>query len=308
MKILNYGSLNIDYVYNVDHILIGGETQSATGRNIYPGGKGLNQSVAFARAGADIWHAGAIGRTDGIILLRALKDNAIHLDYLRELTDCPSGHTFIQVDKQGQNCILVYGGANRQQTRQDIDLTFDSFSAGDILVLQNEVNEISYMMDRAHAKGMKIVLNPSPMDDAIFRLPLDYVDFFMVNELEAAQLVLRRADIDKKLDIEDTKLLSDLMKAYPKAHIVLTVGSRGAYYGHAGQVEHHEIFDVEVVDTTAAGDTFTGYFIHEFAETGDAYHSLRLASAASTIAVSRPGATSSIPTRAEVDRFLAKRS
>ncbi len=294
MKILNFGSLNIDYVYNVDHILIGGETLSATDRNIYPGGKGLNQSVAFARAGADIWHAGAIGKADGRILLNALEKNGVKTDYLQILEDAPSGHTFIQVDKNGQNCILVYGGANRRQTKEQIDQTLEHFAANDFLILQNEINEIPYIVDKAKDRGMKIVLNPSPMDERIAEIPLHKIDFFMLNEIEAAQLV--------KVET-DQELLDQLVKTYPESHIIMTVGARGAYYAHQDIREHHPIFEVKVVDTTAAGDTFTGYFMKAFAETKDPEESLHKASIASALAVSRQGASTSIPLWEEVLAF-----
>lgn len=297
MRILNFGSLNIDYVYNVEHILIGGETLTADDRNIYPGGKGLNQSVAFARAGADVWHAGAIGQADGAILLEALEKNGVKTDYLKVLKDAPSGHTFIQVDRNGQNCILVYGGSNRMQTREHIDQTLENFGAEDYLILQNEVNEIPYIVEKAKARGMKIVLNPSPMDERIATIPLEKVDFFMINEIEAAQLVEGKTD---------EELLEKLTQKYPASHIIMTVGSRGAYYAHQEQREHHPIFDIKVVDTTAAGDTFTGYFMKVFGETGDAKESLRIASIASTLAVSREGASTSIPTWEEVINFQEK--
>lgn len=137
MKILNFGSLNIDYTYNVDHILIGGETLSASDRNVYAGGKGLNQSLALARAGIDVWHAGAIGKRDGKILLDTLKANYVHTDYLKILENDPSGHTFIQVDKNGQNCILVYGGSNQMITSGQVDQTLKYFNKDDFILLQN---------------------------------------------------------------------------------------------------------------------------------------------------------------------------
>ncbi len=295
MKVLNFGSLNIDYTYSVDHILIGGETLSARDRNVYCGGKGLNQSLAFARAGIDIWHAGAIGKVDGEVLSNVLYESGVHLDYLEVLKDSPSGHTFIQVDRKGQNCILVYGGSNQQITKEQIDLTLDNFSKGDYLILQNEINNIPYIMEKAYEKGMKIILNPSPMDEKIDQMPLNYVDFFLVNEIEAAQLAEGNSD---------EELLNNLLIKYPESHIVMTVGSRGAYYAHKDIREHHGIFDIKVVDTTAAGDTFTGYFMSAFIEGKTPSECLRFASAASTLAVSKAGASTSIPKRKEVEEFL----
>lgn len=297
MKILNFGSLNIDYVYNVDHIVRGGETLSSYGRNVYPGGKGLNQSVAFARADTDVWHAGAIGKVDGQMLNDVLLESGIHTDFLKILEDIPSGHTFIQVDKKGQNSILVHGGANKNIQKDDVESTLENFGEGDYLILQNEINNIDYIIKRGKAKGMQIVLNPSPIDESIFELPLDLVDFFLVNEIEANQLA--SGDTDEEI-------MKNFLKKYPNSHLIMTVGSKGAYYAHKDFRVHHGIFDVPVVDTTAAGDTFTGYFMSFFAKGEDPLTCLRLASAASSIAVSKAGASSSIPTIQEVELFLAE--
>ena len=166
MKILNFGSLNIDYVYKVDHILQKGETQASTSRQIFAGGKGLNQSVALGRAGAPVCHAGCIG-TDGRFLVELMTEAGVNCDHVRVLTDTPSGHTVIQNSLDGDNCILLYGGANRQVTGEQIEDTLKSFSAGDYLVLQNEISGLPFLVEQAHEKGMRIVLNPSPMDDTI---------------------------------------------------------------------------------------------------------------------------------------------
>lgn len=298
MKILNFGSLNIDYVYNVDHILVGGETLSAKDRNVYCGGKGLNQSLALARAGMDVWHAGAIGKVDGEILSEVLKESQVNTEYVKVLEEVSSGHTFIQVDSQGQNSILVFGGSNHQISKEQVDETLSHFEAGDFLILQNEINEIPYIMEQAHQKGIKIVLNPSPMDDKIYQMPLDHVDFFLLNEIEAGQLAQGETDQD---------LLESMVNTYPGAHIIMTVGSRGAYYAHQDIREHHDIFKVDVVDTTAAGDTFTGYFLSSFINGKTPAECLRFASAASAIAVSRAGASTSIPYFEEVEAFLNDR-
>lgn len=295
MKVLNFGSLNIDYVYNVDHILIGGETLSASDRNVYAGGKGLNQSLALARAGVEVWHAGAIGQTDGRIFLDILESSHVHLDFLQILPDAPSGHTFIQVDKDGQNCILVYGGSNQMITRKQIDETLAHFNEGDFLLLQNEISEVPYIMKNAHAKGMKVVLNPSPFDEKIADMPLEYVDFFLINEIEAAQLTEGESDAE---------LLDHLVERFPNSHFIMTVGSRGAYYAYQDNRAHHGIFDVKVVDTTAAGDTFTGYFIHAYIDEKSPQECLKIASAASALSVSKSGAGPSIPLQGEVEQFL----
>ncbi|HKM44129.1 MAG TPA: ribokinase [Dysgonamonadaceae bacterium] len=299
MKVINFGSLNIDYTYKVDHILIGGETLSAFDRNVYCGGKGLNQSLALARAGIAVWHAGSIGRQDGQVLSDVLSASGVNLEYLKIIDNIPSGHTIIQVDQSGQNCILVYGGANKMITREQIYQTLSNFSKNDYLVLQNEINEIPYIMELAYKKGIKIILNPSPIDEKIRSLPLEYVDFFLVNEIEAAPLAEGNTDLE---------LLDNLQIKYPNSHIVMTVGSRGAYYANQDTREYHDIFDVDVVDTTAAGDTFTGFFMAAFLEEKTPLECLRFASAASALAVSRAGASASIPLRKQVINFLAKLS
>lgn len=296
MKILNFGSLNIDYTYNVDHIIVGGETLSADARNVYCGGKGLNQSLALARAGMDVWHAGAIGKVDGKVLSDVLEESGVKLEYLEVLEEYPSGHTFIQVDRNGQNCILVYGGSNQKITKTQIEQTLADFSAGDYLILQNEINGIPYIMELAHQKGLKIVLNPSPIDEKIDLMPLEYVDFFLVNEIEAGQLVEGTTD---------EELLDNFVKKFPHSHILMTVGSRGSYYAHQNIREHHGIFNVDVVDTTAAGDTFTGYFISSFIARKSPIDCLKMASAASALAVSKAGASTSIPIRDQVEEFLS---
>lgn len=267
MKILNFGSLNIDYVYKVDHMVKRGETLSSTGRGVFTGGKGLNQSIAMARAGLPVSHAGNVGR-DGDLLLKELKDSGVDISLVRILEDQPSGHTVIQNDKDGDNCILLYGGANQAVTKDQVDATLAEFSAGDWLLLQNEINELPYIVKRAHELGMKIVLNPSPMNEKILDLPLKDIELFFVNEIEAIQLIrgLSGRDLEKELLSETEgpdwkKIRTELLKLLPEAHFVLTMGSFGAVYLSKDLALYQPAEKVKAVDTTAAGDTFTGYFL-----------------------------------------------
>lgn len=298
-KILNFGSLNIDYVYQVDHFVRPGETSLARGRNVFCGGKGLNQSIALARAGAETYHAGAIGREDGSMLLKILQESGVHTDYLFQ-RDCASGHTFIQVDSAGQNCILLYGGANRTQTETEIEEVLSHFAAGDYLVLQNEVNLVERMILSAKERGMRVVLNPSPMDETIAGLPLELCDYLLLNEVEAGDLCGGGADKEA--------LLERVRKRFPKASVVLTLGGGGAAYMAPGMDKplYHGIYDVPVVDTTAAGDTFTGYFIHGISSGKPAGEALKLASMAAALAVSRKGAAPSIPMASQVEASLLR--
>ena len=186
MRVLCLGSMNLDYVYSVSHILAPGETISSTGRETFAGGKGLNQSVAAAKAGLPVFHAGLSG-TGGELLLETLRENGVDVSFIRPVDALP-GHTVIQVDEKGQNCILLYGGTNRQLTSDLIGDVLSQFGPEDFLLLQNEVNRLDEIIDRAHARGIRIVLNPSPFDQAVMACDLDKVSLFLVNEIEGAQI------------------------------------------------------------------------------------------------------------------------
>ncbi|MDO4332792.1 MAG: ribokinase [Eubacteriales bacterium] len=291
MKILNFGSLNIDYTYDVPYFVRSGETLSCTGMRKYSGGKGLNQSVALARCGASVWHAGAVGRADGAFLVQELEAAGVHTDFIAQL-DGPTGHAIIQRAKSGENCILLHGGANQRVTRQMADRVLEHFEEGDFLVLQNEISEVGYIMEKAREKGMKIFLNPSPMNEKVFSYPLQCVDCFLLNEVEASGLCGAREGGEA--------LLKKTAERFPKADIVLTLGGEGSYLYRQGRILKQEAFPAKALDTTAAGDTFTGYFIGGTAQGLRAAEAMSLASRAAAIAVSRYGAAPSIPRREEI--------
>lgn len=292
MKVLNFGSMNVDYVYQVDHILIPGETLASKERNVFCGGKGLNQSIALAKAGIPVYHAGLVG-DGGDALLDACCENGVNTEFVHRV-EGPCGHTMIQVDKNGQNCILLFGGSNRCITKAFVDEVLDAFDKGDLLLLQNEVNELDYIINRAYEKEMMIVLNPSPYDDALDSCDLSKVSLFLVNEIEGFQIT---GEKDPK------KILKKMKEKYPKAAIVLTLGGDGSVYQDKTGTYWQEIYKVKAVDTTAAGDTFTGYFLSSIIEGLPVQEGLRLAAKASAIAVSRQGATASIPLREEVENW-----
>lgn len=294
MKILNYGSLNIDYTYGVDHFVRGGETLSSYTMDVFSGGKGLNQSIALSKSGAQVWHAGAIGRGDGDFLTDQLKAAGVNTELISVL-EGKTGHAIIQKAKDGGNCILLYGGANQEITRAMVDEVMNHFETGDYLVLQNEISHIGYIMEKAHEKGMKIVLNPSPMNEKIGGYPLEYVDYFLLNEIEAGDICGEAG--------EGEALLKKLAAKFPHAGIVLTLGGDGSLYWDGERLLKQGIYQVTVADTTAAGDTFTGFFIGGLVEGMDAAKALIRAAKAAAIAVSRPGAAPSIPSKEEVDCF-----
>ena len=294
MKILNFGSLNLDYVYSVDHFVAEGETLASTVRNTFCGGKGLNQSVAPARAGADTYHAGSVG-PEGQMLTDMLKSTGVNTKYVRRV-DTPTGHAIIQVDPRGRNCILLFGGANQCSDPAYVDEVLGNFGAGDWLVLQNEISSLPYLIKTAKAKGMVVVLNPSPFDKSLIAAGLDRVDYLLLNETEGKQLTGHDAPAE---------ILDTIRKSYPSLKVVLTLGKDGCVYDDGSERISHGIFPVTAVDTTAAGDTFTGFFIGAISAGSCAADAIRRASAASAIAVSRPGAAPSVPTADEVDAFLA---
>lgn len=291
MKILNFGSLNIDYVYQMDHFVREGETISSDSLEIFCGGKGLNQSLALSKSGVKVWHAGAVGELDGEILTQQLEQFGIDTKNIKRVKN-KTGHAIIQKNQAGQNGILLYGGANQEITKNQVDQVLNEFGKGDFLILQNEINEVGYIMEQAYGKGMRIVLNPSPMNRKIWSYPLHYVEFFILNEIEAGDICQKSGS--------GRELLDQLTEKFPNAKILLTLGQDGSLYKDGDQVYEQEIYRVKVVDTTGAGDTFTGYFIGGLAlgETPD--QALDHAAKAASIAVSRAGAAPSIPTRDEV--------
>ena len=296
MKFLNFGSLNLDFVYDVEHFVRPGETISSAALNTFSGGKGLNQSVALSRAGAQTYHGGCIGK-DGQILLDGLRAAGADVSFVRVLKSCRTGHAIIQVDPSGQNCILLFGGANQAVTDVQIEETLSRFGAGDFLLLQNEINGLEQLMEKAAEKEIRIAFNPSPIDGKISQLPLEKVEFFLLNEIEGAALGGGN---------RPEEILEGLKKQYPKAKIVLTLGKEGALYFDGEKTFFQPIFPVKVMDTTAAGDTFTGYFLEAVSRGLPGDVCLKRAAAASAIAVSRKGASPSIPDGAEVDAFLAE--
>ena len=289
MRVLNIGSLNLDYVYSVDHIIQPGETESTCSRNIFLGGKGINQSCALAKAGVEVYHAGMIG-ADGTAFLDACKEYGVHSDYIKTV-DAPTGHTIIQVDQNAQNSILLFGGANQMLTKEFVDDVLSHFGREDVLLLQNEVNLLPYIVNQAYEKGMQIALNPSPFNEKLDAVDLSKISIFLLNEVEGFQITGKQSP---------EEIVAELLHRFPEARIMLTLGKDGCVYADQNQKVHQPIFQVKAVDTTAAGDTFTGYFLAGLAEGLPMEEILRRSAKASSIAVSRPGAVPSIPYRQEV--------
>lgn len=294
VRIVNFGSMNLDYVYRVPHFTSPGESLTALSQSVIPGGKGLNQSVALARAGADVFHAGCLG-TGGEMLAEVLRENDIDISLLQK-TDKTQGCAIIQVNDEGENCIIVYGGSNRTVTTELVDETLSHFSSGDMLVLQNEINCLGYIVEQAARKGMQIILNPSPYDAQLQEIDYASVSWLLVNEVEALQITGCS---------QPEAAWEQIHAKYPGLNVVITLGKAGSVCFTQDQTIWQEAYPAAAVDTTAAGDTFTGFFLAALAAGEPLEVCMRRASKASSIAVSRNGASSSIPTAEEVDRSIS---
>lgn len=289
MKIYNLGSLNIDYVYSVDHFVAAGETVSSTERKVYPGGKGLNQSVAVARAGGDVVHGALIGE-GAEFLVETMKSSGVDVSKTVKTTFSP-GHAIIQVNRHGNNCIMIYPGANRELTAEYVEDFLSGAGEGDILLAQNETNCVDKAFEIAKSKNMKIAFNPSPCDDGILTLPLELVDYWFCNETEAKRL----------FGSDDPKTVCGAFQNSPfNSSLILTLGEEGSYFVDKTRIISQKAYKTKAVDTTAAGDTFTGYFLASVCHGEPVEAAMDIASRASAITVSRSGASSSIPYLREV--------
>lgn len=313
MSILCFGSANIDDTYRVPHMVARGETLAATSVVRCAGGKGLNQAIALARAASgrlDVAFAGCVG-ADGAFLLDELEAAGVDVARVQVLEDERTGLAVIQNDDAGDNCIILYGGANRRVTPELVRRALAFYGPGDMVVLQNEVNLVDEVIDRAADRGMQVALNPSPFDASIMDLPLDKVDYLLVNEIEAMQLLkaLGAASVGGA-DIEAGEadatagdwaaVARALGERFRSTCIVMTLGAQGAYLIDGAACTHVPACPCKAVDTTAAGDTFTGYFLAGIALGDSALAAMAAAARAASIAVSRPGAAASIPSADEV--------
>ena len=290
--ILNFGSVNIDNCYQVRDFVRAGETISALEVTRHAGGKGFNQSVALARAGAKVCHAGCIGE-DGLFLRDMLRAAGVDTDYLR-VTDTPTGNAIIQVNSRGENCIILYTGANGSVTKDFADEVLERFGPEDLLLIQNKISSLPYIIDKAKEKGMRIAFNPSPMNSGVTQEMLGAADWLFVNQVEASEIT--GAEVRENC-------LRALSALFPHTAVIMTLGSDGVVYRDEKQSLSHGIYPVNTLDTTGAGDTFTGFFLGALASGGSVEYALELASKAAAISVTRHGAAESIPTLNEVLQF-----
>lgn len=294
-KAINFGSLNIDYVYSIPHIVRPGETLLSKKLNRYCGGKGANQSLALARSGAKVKHAGRIGK-DGMFLKEKLEASGVDVEHVIVGNE-PSGHAIIQVADDGENSIVLFPGANKAISPEQIDTALKDAEKGDILLLQNEINNNELIIEKAHVKGMEICLNPAPFDESISELPLDKVQMLVVNEIEGKGLSGRETP---------EAAIEELSKNYPDMTIVMTLGEKGVACKRRGEKIVLPARKVNVVDTTAAGDTFIGYFIGGILQGQPLEKSLHFGILAASISIGKAGAADSIPRKDEVERIQSR--
>jgi ribokinase len=293
MAILNFGSLNVDRVFRVPRIVRPGETIASSSLGVFAGGKGANQSVALARAGAKVAHAGKIG-SDGAWLLKKLAGEGIDTRWVRRGTG-PTGQATIQVDDAGQNAIVLVGGANHEITPDEIDETLASCAAGSWLLVQNETSAVDHAVRRARERGLRVAFNPAPFDDRVARYPLKLVDLLCLNEIEGAAMSGQS---------EPDAIVAELAARLPDCEIVLTLGVAGVMRDGPGGRISLDAFSVNAIDATAAGDTFIGYYLAGLNRGLSTRESLDLARRAAALCVTRPGAMDSIPRLDEVLAFV----
>jgi len=289
MKIVNFGSINIDHVYSVEHFVRPGETLQSDDYHIFSGGKGANQSIALAYAGAKVLHAGKIGQ-DGSWLKQKLEKSGVDTRLI-ESGAVPTGHAVIQVNAQGENAIIIHGGANQSFDNSDIQRVIDVCEEGNYLLLQNEINGIDTIMTKAKDRGLHIVFNPAPVTKAVKDYPLEGVDTFIINAVEGEMLTG---------ESDPQKIVQKMQRLYPDSKTLLTLGKNGLIYADGDRYISKKALEVETVDTTGAGDTFIGYFLAGVMRGDKIEECLDMGLKASAVCVTRHGAADSIPKREEV--------
>jgi ribokinase len=289
MKIINFGSINIDHVYRVEHFVRPGETLKSESYTLFSGGKGANQSIAIARAKVEVLHAGKIGK-DGVWLKEKLQTSGVDTRAIKTV-DTPTGHAVIQVNKEGENAIIIHGGANQTFNDTDIENVLKNTQAQDFVLLQNEINAVERILQKSQERDLTIVFNPAPMTKTIKNYPLELVDIFILNEVEGEALTNQN---------DPEAILNTMQKHYPKSRIVLTLGKAGVIYAHNEQRIKAPALKVKAIDTTGAGDTFIGYFLAELARGSEIEKCLKMGIKASALCVTRKGAADSIPKLNEV--------
>ncbi|MBE0405075.1 MULTISPECIES: ribokinase [Halomonas] len=294
--IYNYGSINIDYIYHVPYFVRPGETQRCDGHSVGLGGKGANQSLSIACANGLVSHWGRVSSKDAWAV-EELKRAGVNVCDI-ELTQQPSGHAVVQIDEQGENSIILFPGVNHGAEKERLAFLLSKVKSGDTLLVQNECDGLGYIIPLAVSHGCNVIFNPAPMTADVSELPLDQCKLLFFNRTEAASL------LEIPIESSASDLLRKLRNKLGSAEIVLTLGSEGAWYLYNSETYFQAALPVRAIDTTAAGDTFVGYFLAARQAGAEPFECLKRATAAAALAVQYRGAASSIPKAEEVDRLM----
>lgn len=289
MTIWNLGSINVDHFYRVQHLPSAGETLAATSLRTGLGGTGANMSVAAARAAARVCHIGAVG-ADGRWAAERLLEYGVDTRHIR-VVDEPTGHAIITVDEHAENQIVLYAGANARISPNAIDAALAEASVGDLFLTQNETSGQLPAVRRAAELGLRVAYAAAPFEAEAVAVVLPYLDLLFLNEVEARQL-------------EDAtgQTVDDL----PVSDIVVTRGAYGAVHFHTckGERTDHEAYEVKAVDTTGAGDTFTGYALAGLDRGMPMGQAIDQAMRAAALMVTRAGAADVIPDLRDVQDMI----
>lgn len=299
------GSLNMDIVNRVEQAPRPGQTIRALETSFIPGGKGANQAVAAARAGASVVMIGAIGDDAyGQTLKETLAKAGADTSGVITKKNISSGVAFISVDTQGENSIIVAEGANGRLSIQDIKESESLLEQTERVLFQNEIpfETLLYALKYLASLNKYIIYNPAPALDIPPEV-YQWISLLILNETEAEALSGLKVDTEEDI-LQAAKAL--LQKGCRE--VILTLGAKGLLYiNQSGIVSRMDAFKVTAVDTTAAGDTFVGAYAAGVSKNMSIQEALRFASAASALAVTRKGAQTSIPTRVEIEAFLSNR-
>ena len=298
-KICVIGSLNMDLVVNVDEMPKKGQTLIGSKFREIPGGKGGNQAVAASRLGGDVRMIGKVGDDGfGQRLLNQLKADKVNTDYI-QVEEGPSGVAVITVDKNAENSIVVSPGANFKLTESDIDKCIDAIKESNVVVIQLEtpIDTIKYALEKSKELGKFTILNPAPAvklgDDIIKN-----VDLLTPNETELE--ILSGVSIESEEDIQKA---ANIMIQKGVKQLIVTLGSKGSLYLDKDKTEFKKSYKVEAIDTTAAGDSYTGALSVAFSQGKSIDEAMDFASKVGALCVTKVGAQTSIPNLYDVENY-----
>ncbi|MCL7409318.1 ribokinase [Marivivens donghaensis] len=286
MAVWNLGSINTDIVYSMPHIPAPGETLASLSRQVFLGGKGANMSVAAARAGSHVRHIGAV-TADSLWTRDRLMEYGVDTRFIQEV-DADPAQAIIMVDAEGENAIILHQGANIAIPDDLIRGALSEAQVGDWIVTQNETNGQADALALGREMGLRVAYASAPFSAEAVEAVLPYLDFLILNEIEMAQL---RDALGK--DAEDLGVAS----------VIITMGSKGAVLIEGGARTEFPAIKVEPVDTTGAGDTFTGYVLAGLDRGMPMAQAIQQATKAGALMVTRKGTADVIPDLAEVQAF-----